>query len=538
MKLLFSLLAGLFSMGAFAQQLHYSIRFPNAVHHEASVVLDVTGAPAGTLVFRMSRSSPGRYATHEFGKNVYDVTATDLKGNPLTIKRTEGDVYEVSGGKGAVRLSYTLYGNHADGTYLGIDENSMQLNMPASFMWVKGLEKAPISLDIELPDPSLTIATQLPPGKNPNSFTASGLQYFMDSPIKIGKLHWREWKVNNKGRELTMRLSLEATATEAGVDSLANMVKSITRQAAAVFGEYPAYDFGSYTFISSMNPFVRGDGMEHRNSTMISLPIPFTTNPGAVEVYSHEFFHCWNVERIRPKTLEPFNFEKSNMSNELWCAEGFTQYYGDLLMVRAGTETDTSFALTAGSYINSKTNTPGGRLYTPIQASNMAVFTDAGVAIDKTNYGNITTSYYIYGASVALALDLTLRGQFNSSLDRFMQEMWKRHGKTEIPYTVADMEKALAAITNAGFAKDFFSRYVYAPGLPDYASLLAKAGFELRRIAPGKAWLGNLRFNETNGLALSAPTVRGTPLYVAGLDVDDVLLKADNQELKSSADLI
>src|SRR5207244_3867784 len=111
-----------------------------------------------------------------------------------------------------------------------------------------------------------------------------------------------------------------------------------------------------------------------------------------------------------------------------------------------------------------------------IQASNMAVYVDAGVSIDKTNYPNFFTTYYVYGASVALALDLTLRSQFNSSLDIFMQQMWKQHGKPFIPYTVADMQKALATITNATFANDFFQKYVYGHEVPDYKTLLQNAG--------------------------------------------------------------
>jgi predicted metalloprotease with PDZ domain len=434
-------------------------------------------------------------------------------------------------------LSYTLYGNHADGTYAGIDATNYHLNMPAAFMWVKGMEKAPINIHFNIDDPAFTIATQLKPGKDKYSFSAPDLQYFMDSPTKIGKLHWREWDVTNNGKPLHFRIALEANASEAGVDSLADIVKKITTQASRVFKEYPDYDYGTYTFLASINPYVRGDGMEHRNSTMISLPVNFTTNANALEVFAHEFFHCWNVERIRPKTLEPFNFEKSNMSNELWCAEGFTQYYGDMLMVRAELEKDTAFTGTLSGYINNKANTPGGNMYTPIQASNMAVYVDAGVAIDKTNYPNFFTTYYVYGASVALALDLTLRSQFNSSLDVFMQQMWKQHGKPFIPYTVADMQKALATITNAGFANDFFQKYVYGHEVPDYKSLLQNAGFELQLSSPAKAWMGNVRYTERNGLVLTNSTIRNTPLYDAGVDIDDVITSLDDQPIKGNADM-
>ena len=404
-------------------------------------------------------------------------------------------------------------------------------------MWVKGLETAPIQIKFVLPDTAFTIATQLKPTASTNTFTAPDLQYLMDSPTKIGKLQWREWPIANGTTKMNMRLALEAASTKADTDSLTTIIQKITQQAKAVFGEYPAYDYGTYTFLASLNPYVQGDGMEHRNSTMISTGQSFSYEYDNVEVFAHEFFHCWNVERIRPKTLEPFNFEHSNMSNELWCAEGFTQYYGGLLLIRAGLQKDTGYRFILANLVNTKLNTVGANNYTPIQASNMAVFTDAGISVDKTNYPNIFTSYYPYGASIALALDLTLRSQFNKSLDDFMRQMWKVHGKPEVPYTVADMQQALATITNAGFAKTFFDSYIYKPGKPDYDNLLANAGFALQKATPGKAWISRVRFTEKGGLTIASNTIRNTPLYKAGLDINDIITSINGEAIKTEADL-
>jgi predicted metalloprotease with PDZ domain len=216
----------------------------------------------------------------------------------------------------------------------------------------------------------------------------------MDSPVKIGKLHTREWKVTNPDHKTyTFRLALEAEASESLVDSFTQKLQLIVKEAQAVFGEVPAYDNGSYTFIASLNPYVHGDGMEHRNSTMITSGRVFTGANSFLGTFAHEFFHCWNVERIRPKSLEPFNFEKSNMSEGLWVAEGFTQYYGWLLMRRAGLTPDSIFNLQMASLVNAKENTPGGKYYTPLENSQRAVFVDAGVSVDRTNYPNMFTSY-------------------------------------------------------------------------------------------------------------------------------------------------
>jgi predicted metalloprotease with PDZ domain len=226
------------------------------------------------------------------------------------------------------------------------------------------------------------------------------------------------------------------------------------------------------------------------------------------------------------------------MSNELWCAEGFTQYYGQLLMVRAGLAADTNYVMDATGLIGAKMNTPGAANYTPIEASNEAVFVDAGVAVDKTNFQNISTSYYTYGGAIALTLDLTLRKQ-GKTLDQFMQQMWKVHGKPEKPYTVADMQTALAAITTPAFAKDFFDKYVYAPGKPDYESLLTQAGFALKKAAPQKAWIGRTQWTtQDGGLVIGSNTIRNTPLYDAGLDIGDAITSIDGTNISRESDLI
>jgi predicted metalloprotease with PDZ domain len=192
-KLLFLLLAIAFLPVAYAQKVAYKMSFPNAIHHEAHVELTVTGIALKPAIFKMSRSSPGRDATHEFGKNVYDVAARDQSGKKLTVNRIDGDVYEVPKHNGTITIAYTLYGNYADGTYAGIDPESIHLNMPACFMWMKGLDKVPIEISFDLPkENKAVIATQLVPTANPNIFTAPGLQYFMDCPTKIGNQLIRE----------------------------------------------------------------------------------------------------------------------------------------------------------------------------------------------------------------------------------------------------------------------------------------------------------------------------------------------------------
>ncbi|HET6255109.1 MAG TPA: PDZ domain-containing protein [Puia sp.] len=526
---------------SYSQRVSYIVSFPNLNHHEAQIEVIVSDIPTRTAVFRMSRSSPGRYSTHEFGKNVYDVTAVDQSGKPLTVNRIDGDEYEVPHPGPYVRLKYTLFGNYADGTYAGIDPAGIHLNMPAAFMWMKGVDNVPITIHFNLPDQNhWTIATQLQPTNDPSTFMARNLQFFMDCPVVIGNLSYRNWVVKNSdGKTYNFRIALDGAADTNEFNNFSEKVQRIVRQEQAVYGEVPAYDYGTYTFLASINPYVHGDGMEHRNSTMITIGSPFHGEDRMLGVFAHEFFHCWNVKRIRPRSLEPFNFEKSNMSRELWFAEGFTQYYGSLMLIRAGIGKDTDFVRrTVIQLIEVKTNTPGARLYSPVQASEMAVFTDAGSAVDKTNFQNTFTSYYPYGASIALALDLELRAKYHKTLDDLMQAAWKKFGKPEVPYTLSGLQDVLAAVTDdRKFAQDFFERYIYGHESIDYNPLLAPAGFRVRKANPDKAWIGAPQMSEREGLLIMGNTLRGTPLYATGLDADDKIIAIDNQDIRTFADL-
>jgi predicted metalloprotease with PDZ domain len=535
------LIASLSSLTVLAQHVRYEFAAPNAVHHEAEISVTADGLPSAPALFRMSRSSPGRYATHEFGKNVYNVKAFDASGKNLQIEKVEGDLYKISGHKGVVKVTYTLFGNYADGTYSNIDITGYHLNIPATFMWVKGLEKAPITIRFTTLNNNWKIATQLAPTSDPLTFTAPDLQYFMDSPIKIGDLHMREWKVSNPdNRQFTFRLALEADATEDAVDAFTEKLKKIVLEGQAVYGELPNYDYETYTFLASINPYVHRDGMEHRNSTMITQSTVFDGSDRLLSVFAHEFFHCWNVERIRPKSIEPFNFEKANMSEALWVAEGFTHYYGDVLLVRAGLLSYDQFQFENSKLVNAKLNTPGAQLYTPIESSQRAVFTDAGVSIDRTNYPNMFTSYYPYGGSVALALDLELRSRYNKSLDDVMGEMWKKHGKTEKPYVLDDVQNAIATVTSdKAYAANFFATYVYHPSMFDYKKLLAPANYTLTNAQPGRAWIGDVEvlITKDNKIVVNSNTIRNTPLYDAGVDFGDALLTIEGKQLQSTDDI-
>ncbi|MEH3158607.1 MAG: PDZ domain-containing protein [Sphingomonas taxi] len=513
-----------------AAGVQYDVSFANAVHHEAQVTATFARVPAGPLRVQMSRSSPGRYAIHEFAKNVYAVSAKDGRGRAVALTRTDPYGWSVAGHDGTVVVTYTLFGDWGDGTYAQIDATHAHLNMPATFLWAQGYDDKPIRVRFRPYDPKWTIATQLPAAKGNDTFWAPNLQYFMDSPTEIGPIAWREWPVvDATGRRQVVRLALHHAGTDADLDAYVAKVKPVVAQHYAMWGRAPRYDYGTYTFIADYMPQITGDGMEHRNSTIITDKRGLRAADFAqINTLSHEFFHSWNVERLRPAELEPFDFTRANPTPSLWFAEGFTQYYGPLMIRRAGQSSVDAFLANLGGTLNYVVNGAGRRYGGPEEMSLRAPFVDAAKAIDQTN-PNIFISYYPYGAVVALALDLQLR-QRGSSLDAYMRALWASHGDPERSYTPADLERALATLTrDPAFAKAFFDGSVHASGLPDFAPLLAQAGLTLRPVDATRGWLGLTWQGGENGVTVSDPPVPGSPAYAAGLEKGDTLLAVDGK---------
>lgn len=522
--------------------INYEISFPNYRHHEAQVALVVDKLTNVPAVFRMSRSSAGRYATHEFGKNVYDVKAYDEKNKPLAIERVAGDIYKVAHHPSTVKITYTLYGDYADGTYDDIDSSEAHLNMTATFMWIEGHDKDPLTIKFDMPE-SLhwKVATQLKPLAEKNTYFARNFQYMMDSPTELSDYHLRTWMVKNTdGKQEEMRLVMHAKVSDSLMDAYTAMIKKMVKEEEAVFGELPDYDYGTYTFIENVNPFVFGDGMEHRNSTFITYTGQLEDNViDVLSTSSHEFFHCWNVKRIRPRDMEPFDFKEADMSGSLWFAEGFTQYYGELALQRAGFKDINEYCRILGGMLNYVLNSPGAKEFSQVTMSEMSVYTDAGVSIDRTNYPNIFTTYYYYGAVTALALDFKLRTNYHLKLDDYMRAVWLKFGKPYIPYTNDGLKKVLGEVTkDTTFANSFFRDYVYGTAKSDYKNQLENAGLDLEKTDPGKAWMGNFRMEAADsGLQIKSNTLKGQPVYNAGLDYDDVITELDGKPIANADDI-
>ena len=285
-----------------------------------------------------------------------------------------------------------------------------------------------------------------------------------------------------------------------------------------------------------------GDGMEHLNSTQIIVQGTVRDGTGeALETAAHEFFHTWNVKRLRPAELGPFDYTRENYSRSLWFAEGATSYYGYLFLLRSGIWTQAQFLTHLANEIAELEKDPGRTLMSAESSSFHAWFYDRSPQMQQTNFANNTISYYNKGALLAMLLDLEIRGhtEGRKSLLDAVQALY--HKFYEAPassyyalgrgYEPRDLEEAVSAASGSDFSA-FFDHYVRGTEVLPYRVALEQAGFELRQAAAPDASpaLGVLMQPDNQGVRVFA--VRpGSAADRAGLSRDDLLVDIDNQSL-------
>lgn len=533
----------------------YRLSFPEPEHRWMQVEVTFPDVAAGAFHLRMSRTSPGRYALHEFAKNVFDVRIRSGNGVTLVAERPDLHQWTVSGHDGTVVVSYRVFGDRIDGTYLGIDATHAHINMPAALLWASGFEQRPARVRFEQPSArNWRVSTQLYPTSDPLVFTAPNFHYLMDSPAEFSAHTVRIFSVPvPSGRAPTFRIALHHDGTDADADAFAQDVEQIVRETMTIFGEFPQFENNTYTFLSDYLPWAAGDGMEHRNSTVLSSAGALR-NPaqrsGILGTVAHELFHAWNMERIRARDIEPFNFEEADVSGELWLGEGFTSYYDDLVMRRTGLSAQEATLGSFAGLIQAVTSAPGRRLRSAEEMSRLAPFVDAAAAIDRTSWDNTFISYYTFGAAIGLGLDLSLRERSNgrTTLDTYMQTLWARHGRpgqkmpgfVATPYTMNDLKNVLVEVSgDRAFAEGFFGRYIQGHDIVDYRALLAHAGLVLRPRSADRAALNlpALNFQGGGGARLAGAAAFDSAIYKAGADRDDLLVALGGVKLTSQTAL-
>jgi predicted metalloprotease with PDZ domain len=478
----------------------YRLSMSRPTSHLFEVSIEVERAVSGSdaVDFQMPKWSPGRYAVFDFAKNVQEARAVagrcppdaQCKRSPLPVIRMDDQTWRVeTHGNRLLTFSYKVFGDDLSGTFSQLDERHANYNGGSIFMYIVGHKQDPVGLVIDPPAKWRIINGRME-SMDQREWRFPNYDLLIDTPTEIAP-DWTvdEFKLDGK----TYRVVTHSFGNENG--RRAELVRDIEKIVRAETRMWGAPDFDSYTFLIHFAADDRsGDGMEHLTSTQIIEPGALgepATYESALETVAHEFFHVWNVKRLRPAELGPWDFTRPANTRSLWIAEGLTNYYGHLMMHRAGLWSDARLLERLGEQIGQIESAQGSRLMSAEESSLSAPFLDRSTHAQRTNLANTSVSYYTKGEVLGIVLDLLIRGKTKgrASLDDVMRRMYEEF-YVKSPnasyylrgrgYAGEDFARVASEVAGTDL-RDFFALYVRDTQAPPYDEAFAAVGLRLVR---------------------------------------------------------
>ena len=507
------------------QPIRYTLSFPAPHTHyvEVEALVPTDGKPAIELM--MAVWTPGSYLVREFSRHVESVTAESGGLARVVVKTAKNRWRVATGGAPAVVVRYRVYGREMSVRTNFIESDFALLNGAPTFLTLADEQPPrPHEVLLKLPPSWQSSMTGLPGPRDgaPHHYIAADFDTLVDSPIVAGNPAIHEFTVQGKPHYLVNVGEGSVWDGPRSADDTRRMVEAH----AAFWGGLP-YD--KYVFI---NMITEGSGgLEHANSTVLMTSRWRTRDRrGYVDwlsLVSHELFHVWNVKRLRPVELGPFEYERENYTRALWAVEGLTSYYGDLIAARAGVITQEEYLNELSNMVLELQSTPG-RLAQPVEEASL----DAWIRYYRQdeNTPNTTISYYTKGGVIGFLLDLEIRQATNNarSLDDVMREAYRRFGGAR-GFTSADF-RALASEVAGTDLTGWFRRALETTEELDYGRL----GWLGLRMRPdpgsGRPWLGlvvsapGATLKNDAGRLVVTQVRRGTPAFEAGVNVDDEIV--------------
>ena len=401
--------------------------------------------------------------------------AEDKNQNKLSSHKIRKNAWRVEYNSPQVLIKYRVYAFDLTVRTSFIDQSHGYVNGASIFMYIEGFEKESAELEIIPYEKWTSISTSLLPKKNTtHTFIIPNYDVLVDSPIEIGNQETLSFKVEG----ITHKAAIYGFEEIPKKDILIHDIQSIVTAAKSIFGEIPSEE---YTFIIHFAE-KNGGGLEHANSTSLKFSRELVQSPIGYKQFlsllAHEYFHLWNVKRLRPAPLGPFDYNQENYTTLLWQAEGFTSYYEKLILLNSRLITEDDYLNTLAEKINYIENQPGSQIQSLSDAS-----MDAWIKAYRPheNSHNTTISYYTKGAVIALLLDISLihHSKTSYTLDDVMRYLYhiyfKKHNRG---FTENELRKAVEKFL--GFdLREFFEKYINGTEEIDYAQYLNYAGLEL-----------------------------------------------------------
>ena len=567
-----------------APRVHYNIKIESPHSHYAKVTLRIEDVKPGALDIYMPIWTPGSYLAREFAKNVESVHAIGLTadeskmvfaempinfGKTVEFTKTNKNTWRVIVPKGiqSIEFSYLVYCFELSVRTSFIDDDQALLNMASVLMTVKGSEHLGGDLSIDHPLRWFNYATaldadaeevmlitkpteaELKSALTRINFTYPNFDDLVDAPLQLGNFPVFKFDVNGVPHEVAM-----VGRNNADLEKLRDDMQLMCRTMAKVVNDHPCK---RYTFIVQ-NVENGGGGLEHKNSTVLMMSRWAYTDAarykGFLGLVAHEYFHLWNVKRIRPIELGPFKYGEENYTSMLWLAEGITSYYDEIALMRAGIVTRKEFLGTMAGYVNAHENRMGARVATISEMSH-----DAWIKEYRPNENskNSTYSYYSKGVIVGFLFDAWIAASTNGSkhLDDVMQYLWRTHyknkalGEEGAGITEKDFLNAVKTVIlsgkgnpdagkGSGFTFDQFAKQLlHSTEIPDYSGLMKAAGIDIK-ITESQSKKFGLTCELSNGRTVvkgihAHPTAAGFQL---GVNVNDELIALNGVRIENNID--
>lgn len=507
----------------------YNLSFPNPHTHYVEVEMKIENINQDVLDLKMAVWTPGSYLIREFPKNIDSFEVLN-NGKTISHKKISKNTWQInSKGINSLTVNYKVYCFELSVRTSFVDEDKAYLNGTSIFMFPdKGIGLSS-TVNIEPHPEWKEISTSLKTSGSKWTRSATDYDILFDAPILIGNQQIFEFTAQG----IPHYLAIDGIGNYDPEQMQKDIVKIIDTET-ELFGENPCDEY-TFLLLSTEKSF---GGLEHLNSTSLIYPRwnfqPYSSYVRYMSLVAHEYFHLWNVKRIRPAALGPFDYETENYTNLLWVAEGFTSYYDEYLLTRAGFITSKEYFPMIESVFNYCENTPGRKVQSLADAS-----FDAWIKYYRKNENsdNCCVSYYQKGAGVAVLLDLAIRNETNGdkSLDDVMRYMYKKFYKEEgRGFTDEEMQETILEVVGIP-CTEFFTNYIHGTDDLDYDKYLGFAGLKLedKNEDNKKTYLGvKTKPNDDGQLIITSVDSEGAA-YEAGLNVNDEIIAVNGFRINS-----
>jgi predicted metalloprotease with PDZ domain len=522
---------------AAAEPVEYELRFGKPSSHLLEISIRTSGLKGSVAEFAMPAWAPGSYVVNDYAKNVQGFRATGAGEKELAWRKTDKQTWRVeTGGATTVTVQYKLYANTPANNWAQYNEQHAFLGGPAVWMYLAGGKERPVRLVIATPA-GWRVATGL--GRMAeNTFAAADYDTFADSPLEISNYAEKTFvEAGSTYHVVVHDVAGKKDFSKFAADTQTIVAATVPVFAAAVGGPRAA-PFDEYWFLFHIWPGT-GGGLEHLNSTQINTPRDWdnqsvrptgeTDYESKLLVTSHEFFHAWNVKRLRPKPLGPFDYSREVHTASLWISEGVTSYYGELLLMRAGLVKPERYLEWMSRLLTTFEQKPG-RSERSIEETSWDTWFRAGVQGD-TNLLNSTYSYYDGGQIAGHLLDFAIRDATNNqkSLDDWMRLLYQRYALPKAGFEPEDAVRAANEVAGRDIS-EIFRRYISGKEPMPYEKYFGYAGIQVERLrAPSLGWIGVITTADEAGRAKVSNIIPGSPAEDAGIDKNDVIVALDGR---------